>query len=274
MIKNTRKMRVGIAQLEVELRMRSSNKKRLAEWMEHNLKPSDVPTAIVLPELWDVGYCLGEADACSDPGGADTAEFLGALAKKYEVWFTGGSSLVKEDGRFFNRTFIVDPTGTVVDTYDKVHLLPFITSETGILTGGRKAAIYDIGGTACGSIICYDIRFPEWVRVYAIRGIDVLFVCGQWVKGRMALWRTMLMAHAIENTIYVVGVNCAGMSGDILYGGGSIVCAPNGEALFECSDKPDSGFVELDIDALRETREFLKIFESRVPAMYSDLTRC
>lgn len=267
-----RKLRVGVAQLEVELGMRENNKKRLAEWMETHMKPSKYPTALALPELWDVGYCLNEAEKFADPDGAETKDFLSSLARKYDTWFTSGSALVKVDGKFYNRTFVVDPEGSIVDTYDKVHLLPFITSEVGILTGGSKASLYSIESMPCGSIICYDIRFPEWVRVYALSGIDVLFVCGEWVLQRMDLWRTMLRAHAMENTIYVVGVNCAGMSGDILYGGGSLVCTPSGEMLFEGGKGVDAGFVELDLDSLAETRDFLRVFESRVPHMYGKLT--
>lgn len=262
------KLRVGLAQLEVELGMRDKNKARLQAWLERYVNPSEHQTAIALPELWDVGYCLNEAERYADPDGADISAFLSSLARKYHIWFTSGSALVKEDGKFYNRTFIVNPSGEIVATYDKAHLLPFITSEVGILTGGKKTATYNVGNAPCGSIICYDIRFPEWVRVYALLGIDVLFVCGEWVLQRMDLWRTMLRAHAIENTIYVVGVNCAGPSGDIVYGGGSLVCAPSGEVLFEGSEREDGGFVELDLDALAETRDFLRVFESRVPELY------
>ena len=264
-------LRVGVAQLEVELCERTANMRRLEAWMERNVVPSAHPTAIALPELWDVGYCLDRAKAFADPDGAEVSAFLCELARKYHVWFASGSALVSEGENFYNRTYIVDPTGRIVETYDKVHLLPFITSEVGILTGGTRPALYEIESAPCGSIICYDIRFPEWVRVYALSGIDVLFVCGEWVEARMDLWRTMLRAHAIENTVYIVGVNCAGPSGDIVYGGGSLVCGPNGEILFEGSGQPDTGFVDLDLDALAETRGFLRVFESRHPELYGKI---
>ena len=61
-------------------------------------------------------------------------------------------------------------------------------------------------GITCGSLICYDIRFPEWIRVYALRGIETLFICSQWTRGRMDLYRTMIRAHAIENMFYTVAV--------------------------------------------------------------------
>ena len=264
-------LRVGIAQLEVELCERKANMRRLEAWMEQNVVPSEHPTAIALPELWDVGYCLDRAATFADPGGAEVSACLRKLAREYHVWFASGSALVSEGENFYNRTYIVDPAGQIVDTYDKVHLLPFITSEVGILTGGGRPALYEISSAPCGSIICYDIRFPEWVRVYALSGIDVLFVCGEWVDVRMDLWKTMLRAHAIENTVYIVGVNCAGPSGDIVYGGGSLVIGPNGEILFEGSEKPDTGFVDLDLDALAETRGFLRVFESRHPELYGKL---
>ena len=265
-------LNVGVLQTEVELKGREKNQKRIREHLKKCTIPSGAPTVLALPELWDVGYCLNEAASYADKGGREAITFLSELAKEYGVWFAGGSTLVEEDGKFFNRTHVINPKGELVAQYDKAHLLPFITSEVGILTGGRSTAIYQIGDASCGSIICYDIRFPEWVRVYALSGIDVLFVSAEWTINRMQLWNHMIKAHAISNSIYVVAVNLAGKSGDITYGGGSLVCAPSGEALFTGSESEDIGFVTLDLDSLKETREFLKVFESRVPQLYTKLT--
>lgn len=269
---SSRVLRVGLIQMEVVLKDRATNQKKVREWMEEHMRSSPHPTALVLPELWDVGYCLGEAQQYGDENAAECAAFLGELARQYNVWFAGGSVLASEKGRHFNRSLIISPEGRVIDSYDKVHLLPFITSEVGVITGGQRPCVYDLDTAKCGNVICYDIRFPEWIRVYALHGVEVLFVCGQWTAHRMDLWRTMLRAHAIENALYVVAVNCAGPSGDILYGGGSLVCAPSGDVLYEAGGNDAAGFVDLDLDALKETRDFLRVFESRVPQLYGKIT--
>ena len=269
---NARILRVGLLQIEITLKNRAMNQEKIRKWLKRYMHHSPHPTALVLPELWDVGYCLDQAAEYGDENAGECAAFLGELAQQYGVWFAGGSVLASEKGRHFNRSLIISPEGRVVDSYDKAHLLPFITSEVGIISGGQRACVYDLGPAKCGNVICYDIRFPEWVRVYALQGIEVLFVCGEWTAHRMDLWKTMLRAHAIENTIYVVATNCAGPSGDILYGGGSIVCAPSGEVLYEAGESEAGGFVDLDLDALKETRDFLRVFESRVPRLYGKIT--
>ena len=267
-----RLFRVGVFQTEVELKNREKNQENLRNWMKERYAPSDIPTAIALPELWDVGYCLDEAEAYADRGSKSALALLSGLAKQYGVWFTGGSVLAESEGRYYNRTHVIAPDGKLVAQYDKVHLLPFITSEVGVITGGAGECLYTAGDAKCGNIICYDIRFPEWVRSYALSGIDALFVSAQWTSARMDLWKTMIRAHAISNAFYIVAVNCGGMSGDISYGGGSLVCGPNGEILFEGNSAADTGFVELDLDGLAETRGFLKVFESRVPKFYGRVT--
>ena len=239
--------------------------------MKNYFEPSELPTAIVLPELWDVGYALDSVPQLADPQGQHSADFLGKLAREYGTWFIGGSVMACDEGRYFNRAQVIDPSGKLIAHYDKVHLVPFITKEDDVFSRGDSPCIFDFAGLKAGSIVCYDIRFPEWIRIYALQGVELLFVSGEWTLSRMDLWKTMLRAHSIENLMVIAAVNTCGDSGGIRFGGGSLVCNPAGQTLYEAGEETGGGFVTLDLSGLSETRSFLKVFEMRLPHLYRSL---
>jgi predicted amidohydrolase len=264
-------LRIGLCQIEVELGQRKENQRRVERWMEKFYTPSELPTALVLPELWDVGYALDSVEELADPGGMDSADFLGKLARKYNTWFIGGSVMARDDKGCYNRSQVINPQGELVAFYNKVHLVPFITKEDGVFVRGDSPCLFDFGGVPAGSVVCYDARFPEWVRLYALRGCKLLFVTSQWVRARMDMIHSLIKARAIENAMYVVLVNNCSLAGGIDFGGRSIVCSPDGEILGEASGSEDGVFVEIDTSKVDDTREFLQIFDKRLPELYTEL---
>ena len=265
--------RVGLVQIPVVLGDRKKNLETVEDWMKRYYTPGELTTALVLPELWDTGYALDSVERLADNEAAETTEFLSGLAKRYGCWFTGGSVMAKSGGKYYNRALIVNPHGELATFYDKVHLVPFITVEDGVFDHGEKPCLFDMDGIKCGSIICYDIRFPEWIRIYALRGAEALFICSQWTRARMDLYRTMIRAHAIENMFYTVAVNNCDYSGDIDFGGGSFVSSPTGDVLTECSGTLDGKFSEIDVTNINQNRQFLKVFEKRLPHLYHDIIK-
>lgn len=266
-----RKFRTGLVQIPVKLGDRGINQQTVEAWMKKYYVPSDCATALVLPELWDVGYALDSIPQLADKNAEQAVEFLGKLARQYGCWFVNGSVATEDNGRYYNRSLIVNRQGELVAHYDKAHLVPFITVEDGVFEMGDSLCIFEMDGIKLGSIICYDIRFPEWVRLYALAGVEALFICSQWTRARMDLFRTMIRAHAIENMFYTVAVNNCDFSGEIDFGGESFICAPTGEVVAECSGTQDGIFAEIDVTNINENREFLKVFEKRRPALYKGL---
>jgi predicted amidohydrolase len=257
--------------MPVKLGDRSANQDMVRDWMRQYYVRSEILTAMALPELWDVGYALNEPRNFSDHRAEEAVEFLGKIAREYRCWFTAGSVMAEIDGKLYNRTLILNPDGDLIAHYDKVHLVPFITVEDGVFESGEKPCVFDMDGITVGSVICYDIRFPEWIRIYALRGAEVLFICSQWTRARMSLFETMIKAHAIENMFYCVAVNNCDLSGDIDFGGGSFVCTPSGDSVVSCSGTRDGKFAEVDVTDIDENRKFLKVIEKRRPALYEEL---
>jgi len=226
------------------------------------------PTVIVLPELWDVGYALTRKNELADDEGREAALFLGELARQYKVWFAGGSVLAHTAGGIVNRAQVVDPLGALVAQYDKVHLFPMM-DEPLHLTGGNSRCIFSIAETTASCVVCYDLRFCEFIRRCALDGAKVLFVSAEWPEERIDHWSTLLRARAIENMMYVVACNRVGSFGRGRFGGNSMVIDPWGVVLYQGAvDAEEGGFVSFDPTVADHIRKQLRVFEMRRPELY------
>jgi predicted amidohydrolase len=277
------KLRVGIFQIDIAIGDAAANKRKVEHWMETRYVPSELPTAIVVPELWTTGSRLDRAAERADAEGRETADVLGNLAKRYGVWFTGGSVLasVKTPAGttgYANRGQVVSPDGKLVRNYDKAHLIRLM-NEDKYFIAGREPSLFEIrapGGTGtetrtrikAGNVTCYDIRFCEWLRGYALEGAEVLFVAAQWPASRALHWNALLRARAIENQMFVVACNRTGTSGRAVFGGESTVIDPYGEILFKAGEGEEAAFTVIETSKVSEFRKFLTVFDDRVPEIY------
>ena len=119
-----------------------------------------------------------------------------------------------------------------------------------------------------GVCICYDIRFPEMARSLALSGAKVLFVSAEWPHPHLHHWRTLLMARAIENQMYVVACNTVGESGDTSFFGHSMIIDPWGEIVVEGGEGEEIVIGEVSISLVDEIRSRIPIFEDRRPEIY------
>ena len=104
-------------------------------------------------------------------------------------------------------------------------------------------------------MICYDLRFPELWRIAAAAGAEVFTIGASWPDTRHAHWRALLVARAIENQAYVIGVNRVGTDPHLRYAGESMIVAPGGEVLAEAGRGPTVLVGNLDMIALRRWRD-------------------
>ncbi|WP_448807915.1 carbon-nitrogen family hydrolase [Aminobacterium mobile] len=260
-------LRIGVLQLDIKIGDREANRLNIQKWLERTLIPTEIPTAIVLPEIWDVGYALEQAEELADPEGKGATHFLGELARTYNVWFVGGSVLAKSGNRFVNRAQVISPKGELIASYDKVHLIGLMDEDT-YLAPGKKSCLFPMDGIKAGCVICYDIRFCEWLRTYAVNGAEVLFVSAEWPTVRIDHWENILQTRAIENQMYVVACNRVGTSKGTLFGGSSMVIDPWGQVVYKAGDGEEAGFVTIDTKKVEEIRTYMPIFKDRVPEIY------
>ena len=200
-------MKVSIAQFKSKLGALDEN----FSTAERLIKAARNSDAILLPELWSTGYYPTPAENFADIDGQRTKTFLSTLAKKFSVNIIGGSTLVNDGGKIFNRCHVANRRGEIVAAYDKAHLFSFAGEEK-VFTAGDKLSTVELDGVTCGLAICYDLRFPEFVRKLAVNGAEILFVPAAWSLRRLTPRRILTKARAIENQMFVAFANSAGIS--------------------------------------------------------------
>lgn len=190
------------------------------------------------------------------------------LARELEVWLLIGSAIVKSghegDDRAANRSILIDDSGAVVSTYDKLHVydvdLPTGESwrESASIRPGDAAVVADAPWGRLGLTICYDVRFPHLHRALAKAGALMIAVPAAFtVPTGEAHWETLLRARAIESGAYVLAPAQAGQHEDgRRTWGRSTVVAPWGEVVAKLDhDEPGVLFATLDLDAVTRARE-------------------
>lgn len=200
-------MKISILQFKSELGAIEKNF-ATARRLIDKAKNSDV---IILPELWTTGYYPVPVENFADVDGKRTAEFICAAAVENNLNIIGGSTIAAVDGKIFNRCIVANRHGKIVATYDKAHLFSF-ANEGKVFSAGNNIASIELDGVKCGLAICYDLRFPEFIRKLALSGIEILFIPAAWSLKRLFPRQILTKARAIENQIFVVFANSAGKS--------------------------------------------------------------
>lgn len=181
---------------------------------------------LIVPETFTQGFGGNMAASAEDPEG-DTLRFAREMAQEHDALFAG-TWCVRDKEHVFNRLYLVRPDGTY-DYYDKRHTFR-ISTEFEQVTQGQEIKTVEWRGWRIRPAICYDLRFPTWLRNKAL-DYDMLLVLANWPASRAAVWRTLLQARAIENQAYVAGCNRVGEH----YSGDSLVAGPQGEVLVEAT---------------------------------------
>jgi predicted amidohydrolase len=191
------------------------------------LAPTDI---IVLPEMFTTGFTM-EAKNWAEPMNLTTFKWLKQQAAQTQAVVVG-SYIVEANGQFFNRLLWVQPDGEY-QVYDKRHLFR-MANEHETYTAGKEKIICEWKGWRIYPLVCYDLRFPVWSRNVNV-AYDVLLYVANWPAPRAHAWSSLLVARAIENLAYAVGVNRIGTDGKGLeYSGDSAVVDYKGNYLLQC----------------------------------------
>lgn len=215
-----------------------------------NKLPPDVHI-IVLPEMFTTGFTMKPANIAEKITGT-TVVWMQKIAKEKEVAICG-SLVISEHNAFYNMFVFVHPSGKL-ETYTKRHSFT-LANEDKVYTSGKEKLIINYKGWKLCPIICYDLRFPVWIR--NTENYDLLICVANWPKPRIMAWQTLLKARAIENMCYTIGVNRTGIDiNNNSYSGASLIIDFLGEELANLREN-EIGFVEAIITkkTLKSVRE-------------------
>ncbi|ASA25494.1 carbon-nitrogen family hydrolase [Paenibacillus donghaensis] len=258
-------MRISLIQFDIAFGNPGANY-AAAQQLIHQAA-ADKPDCIILPELWTTGYDLQRLTEIADPDVRDTQLLMSGLAKQYGVNIVAGSIASRRSDGITNRMLVFDRQGSLVGDYSKLHLFRLMDEHL-YLQPGEAKGLFTIDGTPCAGLICYDIRFPEWVRAHTALGAEVLFISAEWPLPRLSHWRALLISRAIENQCYVVACNRSGSDPSNVFAGHSLIIDPWGEIVCEAAEGSSILCGELDLKQVRQIRSQIPVFSDRRPELY------
>jgi omega-amidase len=211
---------------------------------------------IVLPEMFSTGFTMNVQSVAETMDGK-AIQWLAKQAEEKKCVVTG-SLVIKDGNHFYNRLIWMKADGTF-EYYDKRHLFR-MGQENNTYSPGNKRLIPTLKGWKICPLICYDLRFPVWSRNKANSfEYDCLIYVANWPEKRSYAWKNLLIARAIENQAYVIGVNRTGADGNqIMYSGNTAAINANGEIISKT--KPEEESVETVILSRHELEELRKNF--------------
>lgn len=263
-------MRIAIAQLSTSVNKTTNLEKAIQYIGRAKGLGADF---VVIPEFY-----MALATPKSGVLPADVAEpldgpFVSALkeaARENEIYVVCGvyESTTDDNGRAYNTTVLIDRSGQLLHSYQKTHLYDaFSYKESDTITPGENQ--YKVVETEFGKIglmVCYELRFPEIARQFALQEADVLLVPAGWMAGPLKEdhWQTLIRARAIENTMFVCGANLVGVG----FTGRSIVVDPMGVILASGGEEETIILTDIDLDRIQRVREKLPSVRERKPEFY------
>jgi omega-amidase len=258
-------LRVALAQIDIELGQARANLDKAASFISQAAQQgADI---ILLPELWTTGYDLERSHIHAQAMRAAILPELACLASQHRIYIIGSLLIDDDEGYVFNSAIMFDSTGKAAGTYSKVHLFGLM-EEDRFLAAGNAAPVFVLPSCKVGVAICYDLRFPELFRKYALDGVSIVLLPAEWPTSRIEHWRTLIRARAIENQYFVAACNRVGVSKEIAFGGNSMVVDPYGNIVVEGDETEKLLVASIDLQCVRESRTSITSLDDRRPDVY------
>jgi predicted amidohydrolase len=235
-------------------------------------KPPNSQNVLVLPEMWPVGFFnFAGYRSFADNYFDDFHQLIDELSSSLNCWTFGGSAPYRRGDKYFNRSVVASPTG---DHYyfDKLHLFTYQSREAEVLSRGSQLVAFNSPLGETGVLTCFDLRFPESFRALRQQGCQSFVLVAAWPKERIAHWKALLSARAIENQAWVIGVNGCGVDFGTELGGRSMIVSPDGTVVTELTNEPDSQFSTIQTGLTEEVRAQFPFYESTIPDLLGQLS--
>ena len=234
-------MKVTIIQTALHWEDKDKNLSHFGDLIDSIKEQTDL---IVLPEMFTTGFTMNPSELADPANGSCTQWMLSKAAEKKAV--ICGSIATGENSNYYNRLYWAEPDGNI-SHYDKRHLFRMAGEDKFYSMGSEKMIKHMKGWNIC-PLVCYDLRFPVWSRNTFTRtngsctaAYDALIYVANWPETRSYPWKQLLIARAIENQCYVIGVNRIGEDGNkISHSGDSMVINPRGEIMSKTKANQES----------------------------------
>jgi len=267
------KMKVGICQMLVE-----ENKDRNIERAEKMIRDSasNESDIIVLPEMFNCPYENKYFPIYAEEFPGKTTNTLASLSKELGVYIIGGSIPEKDDNIIYNTSYIFDREGNLVGKHRKIHLFD-IQVENGInfkesdtLGYGQEVTVFPTEFCKIGVAICYDMRFPELIRLMVLEGAEVIIVPASFnMTTGPAHWDLLVKTRALDNQVYFIAASPArNQSASYHSYGHSSIVNPWGTIIREADEKECIIYGDINLELVQKVRRELPLLKHRRTDLY------
>ena len=221
---------------------------------------------VVMPEFFATN--IDYVNNAEPEDGGETIKFIQELAKKYNTNIIAGSVVREINERLYNTTFAINRQGEVIETYDKVHLFNYMGGSEGErIEAGKDIKIANFDFAKVGMTICFDMRYPTFIREIVRKGAQIIVMPTAWLVQReiyddeklldyaQDMFTAMCRTRAFDNMVYLIVSNQTKECGKSWRAiGNSMIISPTAEVLAEAGLKEGALYAEVEIDAV----EYLK----------------
>ena len=263
-------MKLSIAQLDVKRGEPACNLNSIRELAACASRGG--ADLLCLPEMATTGFnweknrqLLAEAD--------QHHQALADIARNNQIAICGSFLETSTSVMPCNTLFYFDHTGKILAKYRKLHLFSLFHEEQHV-EAGREIVVADIKYCQAGFGICYDLRFPELFRKNTDLGAQIQILPAAFPHPRLAHYRTLVQARAIENQCFFIATNQSGWEqheksvGSAHYFGHSMVVDPWGEILLELGEEEDLRHIDIDLSHVEKVRAKMSVLKDSRPELY------
>lgn len=254
-------MHVVLGQLDIAWEDPEANIRRVGDALR-SLRPRH-GSWVILPEMWATGFSMDASRTCGE-----AARLATEAQRGWAMEFSGrvlGGIASQVEGKPMNRIVGHDASGREWLAFAKLHgFSP--ANEPAIYAPGSGVVVCDADDCRVAPFLCYDLRFPEVFREASALGADLMVVAANWPARRDRHWRALLVARAIENQAWVVGVNRAGADPHATYAGRSLVVDPTGVVRADLGEGERWLGLDIDITEAARWRAEFPAWKDRRPA--------
>ena len=267
------KIKLALAQISSTRENKEANLQKI-ETLTFKAKEQGTDLAI-FPEMSLTGYVVRDqfyelAETIPGP----TVERVEALAKKTGLHVIFGMPELSEKTRatVFNTAVFVGPNG-LIGKYRKMYLPTHsVFEEKRYFRPGYQTAAFQTDLGNIGLCICYDIFFPEVVRLTRLKGAQLIVCISASPAVRRSYFEVLTCARAIENTAFLAYVNLAGVQDGLQFWGGSRLVSPTGDLIAKAKyDEDDFVTCEVDYGDIRTAETFIPTLKDLRPELFDKL---
>jgi len=229
---------------------------------------------LLMPEVYMAFLDRSPGVTCASVAEPLDGPFVSQLAREARaqnlyvgcgVW----ESAPGEHVRAYNTTILLGPDGSLLLSYRKTHLYDAFgyRESDRIVPGDAPPRTIRTPLGTLGLLVCYELRFPELMRMLALDGAEVILLPAAWVVGALKEehWDTLIRARAIENTVFIAAADQVGN----IFAGCSRIVDPMGVAVAAGGETEGLIFGDVHLDRIAAVREKLPVLRQRREEIYA-----